>query len=179
MSCTDKTQPLLVQLWTERATRFEVHDHRIGICNLPQTLKQFQRQDAEGLRDRCFLKFVDPRFGHCSCQRCRKSSDYRTSVRIMRHRDNSLIRKVLRLLRSGDADAADVTRRASGGSHEVSASGEARRRPQVAGRGPRFAPVVVTVSAVTGEGDQRRPCDLVFRHSKTSRSAPPRLAGLD
>ena len=108
MSCTDETQPLLVQLWTERATRFEVHDHRIGICNLPQTVKQFQLQEAEGLPDRCFLKFVDPRFGHCSCQRCRKSSDYRTSMRIMRHRDNSPIRKVLRLLRSGDADAADV-----------------------------------------------------------------------
>ena len=89
-----------------RASRFTTT--RIGICSLPQTLKQFQLQEDEGLRDRCFLKFVDPRFGHCSCRRCRKGSDYRTSVRIVRHRDNSLIRNVLRLLRSGDADAADV-----------------------------------------------------------------------
>lgn len=113
MSRTEKTQPFDVQLWDGTLRKVAVHDHRDGICDLPDSL----------IADRAAPRIYSAYVGNCrwdfdftgtyicSCEMCRPSRAYRRRKRGRRR----LIRMQLRAEQaawnaSGDCTDEFITR---------------------------------------------------------------------
>lgn len=108
MSRTDKTQPFRVRLWDGTLRRIAVHDHRNGICDLPDDLaadiKQIEGASGRFPADSCRWEFAWTGTSPCCCWLCHDSTGHRAERRADRHATKRELRNALKAARADWSD---------------------------------------------------------------------------
>ncbi|MFD4181282.1 hypothetical protein [Rhodococcus sp. NPDC058514] len=103
MSHTDKTDPIVVKLWTGALNGVVVHDHRDGRCDLPRSIAEERDRPTHD----CGVEHLYSGINACCCPLCRQPALRRADRASARLRDRMARESARRAWNSGDHDEAD------------------------------------------------------------------------